>query len=197
MDTYFKKASIKRSKEWRGIELEDEIKELQPQNLNQTRGQYIDNQSIYTSNDIRKYNKKGMYRVKRVISLETQSILQKTVFPLLRSRIYPKWIVTDRGWLTHHYLRSVVQTPSVINTAFPLTSTNRNQLQEIRIVNTRTADMEFSSSSNLAIACNCIKGGYLSIIKASSLASNEPSLHSDYNNSLSQPTHFYYKVFFY
>ena len=94
-----------------------------------------------------------------------------------------EWARIESGWLTSHYLRGVIQTPSTINTSFPLTFINANNTQEIRIVNTRTMDMEFSTSSNLAIACNCIKGGFLSIIQASSLVSNEPDIRPIYNEN--------------
>ena len=100
----------------------------------------------------------------------------------------------DRSWLVEHYLRDVLQTPSTIETSFPLTMTNSNNVREIRVVNTRTADMEFSPSSDLSIACNCIKGGFLSVIDGSSLLNNEEVVRSRFNSSLLQSTVFCYKV---
>ena len=126
--------------------------------------------------------------------LETRSIIEKATFPLFRSRVDINYPRKDRSWLVEHYLRDVLQTPSIIETSFPLTMTNANNVQEIRVVNTRTADMEFSPSSDLAIACNCIKGGFLSVIKGSSLLSNEEVIRSHYNSSLLQSTVFCYKV---
>lgn len=198
MDKFVRKASSKRHKEWKVIESDDDCIEIMSSNLNQSRGEYVNrkvNNATTYYPDIRLFEKHGTLSMLRMIFIDSRSIIEKTGFPLLRCHIYQNWYKEDREWLSRRYLRGITHSASIINTSFPLIIQNSNNAQVMRIVNTRTVDMEFSSSSSyLAVACNCIKGGYISIIHSSSFLSEESTIHSFYNDSLNKPTQFYYKV---
>ena len=198
MEKFFQKKSTKRPKEWKLNQSEEKEVKILSQNLNPSKGNLLRNhsvQSTYKSNDIRSYEKIGKIQLSITLSLETQSIIQKASIPYFRSYRYSNWTEIDRKWLTQHYLHSVKPTGSLINTSFPLSFNNSNNTQEFRVVNTRTVDMCFSSSSSfLATACNCIKGGYISILKGSSFQQNDNIINSDYNPSISKSVQMYYKV---
>ena len=81
----------------------------------------------------------------------------------------------------------------MINTSFQLVGTESNTVA--RIVNTRTSDMEFSPSSEyLAVASNCIKGGYISVVKTADFDKRESLLYSYFNPHLTKSTQGYFKV---
>lgn len=66
-----------------------------------------------------------------------------------------------------------------------------------RIVNTRTSDMEFSPTSDyLAVASNCIKGGYISVVKTADFGKKESLLYSFFNTERTKSTQDYFKVFY-
>lgn len=200
MDKFVNKASFKRNKQWKVIESDDDCIEIMSSNLNQSRGEYV-NRKVHNSTtcypDIRSFEKHGTLSLLEVTFIDPRSIIEKTQFPLLRCHVYPSWFKKDREWFLRQYLRGITHSASIINTSFPLIIQNSNNVQEMRIVNTRTVDMEFSPSSKyLAVACNCIKGGYISIIHSSSLLSDESTIHSCYNDVLNKSTQFYYKVWY-
>ena len=63
MEKYFAKKSEKRNKEWKIAEIKDGIEEIQSDNLNFSRGDYLVYKQVkseYARNDIRNYDVVGM-----------------------------------------------------------------------------------------------------------------------------------------
>ena len=63
MEKYFAKKSEKRNKEWKIAEIKDGIEEIQSDNLNFSRGDYLAYKQVkseYARNDIRNYDVVGM-----------------------------------------------------------------------------------------------------------------------------------------
>lgn len=54
--------------------------------------------------------------------------------------------------------------------------------------------MGFSDESNLAVASNCIKGGFVSIVKGASLLRDDELITPFFNHHLASPTQISYTV---
>ena len=115
-------------------------------------------------------------------------------FPFIEWKLRRDWEKKHREWRLGRYYASFKRSSLAINTSFQLTSTERNVMA--RIVNTRTSDMEFSPTSDyLAVASNCIKGGYISVVKTADFGKKESLLYSFFNTERTKPTQDYFKVF--
>lgn len=116
-----------------------------------------------------------------------------TSFMFIERKIKRNWEKKHREWILSRYYASFKRSPLVINTSFQLTLSERNTMT--RIVNTRTSDMEFSPSSEyLAIASNCIKGGYISVVKTADFDKKDSILYSYFNPRQTKSTQEYFKV---
>ena len=115
--------------------------------------------------------------------------------PFIEWKLRRDWEKKHREWILGRYYASFKRSSLAINTSFQLTSTERNVMA--RIVNTRTSDMEFSPTSEyLAVASNCIKGGYISVVKAADFDKKESLLYSFFNTERTKSTQDYFKVFY-
>ena len=115
-------------------------------------------------------------------------------FPFIEWKLRRDWQKKHREWILTRYYSSFKRSSLAINTSFQLPSTERNAMA--RIVNTRTSDMEFSPSSDyLAVASNCIKGGYISVVKTADFDTQDSLLYSFFNTERTQSTQAYFKVF--
>ena len=113
--------------------------------------------------------------------------------PLFDVKVQPRWKQIHRNWTQEQYFSHFKRSSTMINTSFQLPDLSRPNAA--RFVNTRTSDMEFSpSSALLAVASNCIKGGYISVLKPDELDKKEALLYSYYNSDLLKPTQEYFKV---
>ena len=114
-------------------------------------------------------------------------------FPFIEWKLRRDWEKKHREWILGRYYSSFKRSSLAINTSFQLTSTERNVMA--RIVNTRTSDMEFSPTSDyLAVASNCIKGGYISVVKTADFDKKESLLYSFFNTEQTKSTQDYFKV---
>lgn len=127
-------------------------------------------------------------------SVEKRSLLETFRFPLCRRAVLLDELKRDHDWFIHHALLSWKRSPSVIDTTFLLQLRNADGTTGFRVVNARTVDMAFSSSNHLAVACNCIKGGSLSIMSGASLLKQDELVTPLFNTSLSKPTQLSYPV---
>lgn len=101
------------------------------------------------------------------------------------------WNRHEHKWCTPRLLRFHLLS-SVISTSFPLPASGS---APARFVNTRTADLEFSSSSSLlGVASNFIQGGFLSVIRSDSLLQDDATIYAAFNSSLSESTQHFYQV---
>ena len=129
-----------------------------------------------------------------VHSVEKRLFLKECRFPLFCERIQSRSAVRYHDWFVQHDVLSFKPLPSVINTSFQLQLRNANGESSFHMVNTRTVDMAFSGEQNLAVASNCIKGGFVSIIKGSSLLRDDDLITPFFNVRLSSPTQISYTV---
>ena len=111
--------------------------------------------------------------------------LQTTKWPLFRRSIDYRWIRNESRWMTQQDFRHFVQSPVQISTSFQREG-RRDRV--IEIVNTRTADLEFSSDSSLlAVGSGGIQAGYVSVIRTSSFHQSELLINPLYSSGQNAP----------
>lgn len=135
-----------------------------------------------------------VYLLRLSNSVEKKSLLETFRFPLCRRTVFLDELKREHDWFIHHSLLSWKRSPSVIDTTLQLQLRNADGTAGFRVVNGRTVDMAFSSSNHLAMACNCIKGGALSIMNGASLLKQNELVTPFFNTSLSKPTQLSYPV---
>lgn len=115
-------------------------------------------------------------------------------FPFFSERFKKDSDARYHDWFTQHDVLCFKPLPSVVNTSFQLQLRNARGEANLHVVNTRTVDMGFSDEGNLAVASNCIKGGFVSIVKAASLLRDDELITPFFNPRLTSPTQISYIV---
>lgn len=117
-------------------------------------------------------------------------------FPFFGERFQKDSDAKYHDWFTQYDVLCFKPLPSVVNTSFQLQLRNARGEASLHVVNTRTVDMGFSDESNLAVASNCIKGGFVSIVKGASLLRDDELITPFFNPRLTSPTQISYTVSF-